>query len=487
MKIVKSMKIKFSYFNKKEVLKVKKYNIIFLWGIIAAFFFVYLSLCFNHNIWTDEGYTIDLLRNCKTIKDVWLFTAQDVHPPLYYMILLPFSNIFGINLLLLKIISIVPMIIIMIIGATYIKKEFGFRTALLFILFVGVIPCTMEYAVQVRMYSWAMLFVTVCGLSAYNAFKTNKNSSFVLMACAGTACAYTHYFSFISVIWIYGFLFLLFIFKKPKALWKWLFMALGSVIMFLPWLPYMYQQVSGVSGAYWIPEITKDVIESYFSWLFETDLPYSPLLLQGLCIISFFFISITIYKYKSEKEERNKKIFGILCLFVLVLTVVVGVVLSNAIRPIFIIRYVIPCIGLLSLFLAIGLGKLPNELYILLILFCVCLGIVDYENTYYDEYKATKVVETEAFFQQNLGEDDFILYNFEKYDFIYEYYFDKDKLVYIEDMDFGSEYENLWFINTGVYLQITPAQIEDYGLSIFYMGSFGIEHNEFKIYQIRKK
>ena len=213
-----------------------RYKNIALWLLILAFGGIYLSLCFNNNIWTDEGFTIDLLRNCKTFRDVCDFTATDVHPPLYYLILKVFTDRLGIHLLLIKILSIVPMLITMVLAPTVIRKEFGFRTALFFILILGTLPCTMEYAVQARMYTWAILFVTLCGLSAYRIATRNKLIDWLGYLLGGVCAAYTHYFAFTAVLWIYGFLFLYLLNWKRKQLLKWLVATVLSLIAYLPCL-----------------------------------------------------------------------------------------------------------------------------------------------------------------------------------------------------------------------------------------------------------
>ena len=104
---------------------------------ILGFALVYLSLCFNDNIWTDEAFTIDLLRSCNTYGEAVWFTAGDVHPPLYYLILKPFTDAFGIHLFLLKALSIVPMLFTMGLGITFVHRRFGFKTAFLYILMLG--------------------------------------------------------------------------------------------------------------------------------------------------------------------------------------------------------------------------------------------------------------------------------------------------------------------------------------------------------------
>ena len=100
-------------------------------GIVAVFFFLlYLSLCFNNNVWTDEAFTIELLKS--DMSGIVQGTASDVHPPLYYLIAKCFIYVLGNSLLALKFISIVPMILCMTWGAVIIWRRFGFRAALLF-------------------------------------------------------------------------------------------------------------------------------------------------------------------------------------------------------------------------------------------------------------------------------------------------------------------------------------------------------------------
>ena len=70
-------------------------------AVSAVFFFlVYVSLCFNNNVWTDESFTIDLLK--LDFPGILHGTASDVHPPLYYLIAKCFVLVFGDSLLSLK-------------------------------------------------------------------------------------------------------------------------------------------------------------------------------------------------------------------------------------------------------------------------------------------------------------------------------------------------------------------------------------------------
>lgn len=463
---------------------MKHYKEWVLWVLIIAFGGIYLSLCFNNNIWTDEGYTIDLLRNCKTFQEVCNFTAKDVHPPLYYLILKIFTDRFGIHLLLIKILSIVPMLLTMVLGATVIRKEFGFRTALFFILTMGTLPCTMEYAVQARMYTWAIFFVTLCGLEAYRTATQGKLIGWLGYLLGGVGAAYTHYFAFVAVLWIYGFLFLYLLIRRRKQLLKWLATALLSLVIYLPWLTKMSAQIKGVSGSYWIPEIDGKVLLSYFPWIVNTNLPYVTAVMAVIFVIALLLIAYQIGKKKGLDGKTTAALFGV---GIPILVVVTGVALSKLIRPIFIIRYIMPSIGLLCLFLAIAFSYLETKAWIAMGLFWAALGTVDYQKNYYDEYQATYTPQTEQFLKDHLGENDLVVYNYYGYDFIYEYYINRAQLVYIGDVDLNGNFDNLWFLDTPLNLEFTQEQLTEYGLVSIPMGQYGIEQNEFKIYQIRRQ
>lgn len=469
--------------------------------LILGFAFVYLSLCFNNNIWTDEAFTIDLLKNSESYMDAVWFTAGDVHPPLYYLILKPFADIFGVRLFLLKALSIVPMLLTMELGITFVYRRFGFRTAFLYILMLGAIPCAMEYAVQVRMYSWAMLFVTACAFSAVDAYERNKKRDWIVFVLAGVASAYTHYFAFAAVLWIYGFFFLAVVYKKRESLKAFLLAAAVSLAAYLPWLRVLYAQVSGVRKNYWIAGIDKEVLLSYFDTLFETKLlPFSTQIMVLLFGIAFVWLVYRLVlgvtgktgKGKAGKGARQdaqtqKAVLALLAFFVPVLTAAFGVTVSLLMRPVFIARYLMPCVPLLCFFFAAAWSEAPKKVYAALLAFTFFLGTVVYQDTWQVEYQSTYVPQTEQFFVEKLGENDIIVYNFEIFDFIYAYYFDEEKLVYIEDVDLSQAYDNIWLMDTHGQPEFAAEDLEQYGWTKTFMGNYGIEHDEFKIYRITKK
>lgn len=455
-----------------------------LWASAVFFFLVYLSLCFNDNVWTDEAFTIDLLKS--DFAGIIQGTASDVHPPLYYLIVKCFTLVAGSSLLSLKLVSIAPMVLLMTWGARIVWKRFGFHPALAFNVFLAVIPCTMEYAVQVRMYSWALFFVTFMAFWAYEGLLENQWRYFAGASVMAAAAAYTHYFAFVSALWIYGFWFLSLLIKKRKALVKWLAAAAASLIMYVPWLPYMKIQVRGVSKSYWIEEITGETIKEFFPFLFDMDIPYTTGIWLGLCAAGIVIAAALCVR--GGQEKRQEGVFALLLLLVPVWTAAAGVVASNLIRPVFIVRYLLPCMGLLALFLALTLGRAPRRIYMALLLFLLFAGVVDYQKSVYREYTWTHTAETEEFLEEHVGEKDIVAYNYETYRLIYDYYFAPDELVLWQDIDLDAvEYETIWLLDTIYWPYPTEEYLAEKGWQKEFMGNYGIEHNDFKIFRITRK
>lgn len=451
-------------------------------AITALFFFlIYVSLCFNDNVWTDEAFTIDLLK--QDFRGILHGTASDVHPPLYYLIAKCFVLVFGDSLLSLKMISIIPMLLCMTWGAAIVWKRFDFHTALLFSLLLGAIPCTMEYAVQIRMYSWAIFFVTFMAMWAYEAYLEQSWRYFAGIVLTSAAAAYTHYFAFVSAILIYGFLFLALVCRKRKGLLKWLASVLAALLLFMPWMPYMKIQVRGVSKSYWIEEITGETIREFLPFLFDMDIPWSAEIWAAFLIVGMLLAVLMIVK-----RERVQGIYALLLLAVPVFTAVTGVVASSLIRPIFIVRYLLPCMGLTALFLAITLSRYAcREIYLAMLVFFLCVVGVDYKESIYQEYQWTLTAQTEAFLESHVGEKDIIAYNYESYKLIYDYYWDDTEKILWTDVDLEDhEYETIWLLDTIYWPTPTDEYLAGFGWKKTFMGNYGIEHNNFKIYEITR-
>ncbi len=462
-------------------IKYERLYTILLWGIVAWFTILYMTLIFSHNIWTDEAFTIQLLRG--NIHDIIEGTAKDVHPPLYYLYAKVFWELFHGSLIAQKIATILPMTGVLVIGATLIRKEFGNRTSLLFLLFMTCIPCTMEFSVQVRMYSIALLFVTLCGFYAYKAFFTGNWKDFLIFAWNGVLAAYTHYFAFVSIVVITGFLLIAILLWNRKRIAAWGISAVGMIVGYLPWMPYFIRQVTSVEQGYWIPEITAQTVWDYFVWTFNLEL------VPGMVFVFLILLkAVSLFNIvRIEKYKEKTDIFALICMLVPTFTMILGVVASVIKTPIYRDQYILPALGFLALFFGIALRKSKQWVIVSVSIFLLFVGAVQYKECFRQEYRSSYVEQTENFFAENLEEGDFIVYNWKVYGFIYECYFDAEQMSYLEDFDFSQDFHTVWFLHTQWEPEIPQEIIDAYGLVVEDMGTYGIEQNDFNIYKVYKQ
>lgn len=348
--------------------------------IIAAF--IYATLMFNNNVWYDEAYTLAMIPH--SFSDILRITAEDVHPPLYYFALKIFCSFGGDVLIMSKIFSIIPIVLMMILGYVQLGKIFDKKTALAFVLLVALMPLYQGFSVEVRMYTWASFTVFGCGVFAYRAITSGKIRHFVFYSLFGVASAYLHYFAFVSVLIIYFFAFVGAI-KKKKFL-PWLISALASLASYIPWMSAFIMQLGEkVTSEYWIAPITLEVIKGYFDvWLKCGEYTY---------IYKFVFAAMLVGCIIAVIITKNKERIRVLLLgvSVFVLTCVIGIVASVLVRPVFIERYAIPAIGLVLASMAAGIGVVKSRIVLSLITAVgIAASAINYPSAYDIEYNSSE-------------------------------------------------------------------------------------------------
>ena len=120
--------------------------------------------------------------------------------------------------------------------------------------------------------------------------------------------------------------------------------ALLSAAAYLPWLPSFISQVTTVSSNYWIQPLT---FRSVFGCMKHVFLPVSYATTKNyilaVAMIVVFAVAF-LYSYFKKKDVTHR--YVLLCgLFIPVFTASMGFVCSALNRPIFVYRYLIPCLG----------------------------------------------------------------------------------------------------------------------------------------------
>lgn len=298
-----------NYMEKKQKCSGREIAGFLLLGLSLIMLGKSVMLCFSSDIWYDELFTVGLAQH--SYGELVRLTAADVHPPLYYCIVKLFADLCKLikpgagTIIPAKIVSVLPYFILLLYAVTLIRKRFGMFTGGLFLFCVTAMPQLSAYTVEMRMYGWALLFVTtaflhgyvlvaekgygvrkanassesyvnqrtgpqenaVCGkdgagevASADNAAGRRKKQVRAFHAAAfvlyGLAAAYTQYFACVAVVMVYLFLLFAFWFQDRRRLREWMVYVGISVIAYVPWLSALAGQLGAVRENYWILPLT---------------------------------------------------------------------------------------------------------------------------------------------------------------------------------------------------------------------------------------
>ncbi len=337
-------------------------KILFIASVIALLYVSYIGFT-KLGMWYDEIYSLGMVKS--SFSDFINFAFLDVHPPLYYLIYKTFCKIFiGVNPVIIgKFTSLLPFYLILILAFTKVRKNWGYLTAGLFAFCIVTMPQLMNFAVELRMYSWGLFFVTASFIYANEITNNSNLKNWAILTLLTIASAYTHYFSAVASFVIY-----LFLLIRNKDLKMYFTSAIIAVLSFMPWLVILKQQASTVSNNYWIAPITINRIIGYLFFVFSPDNQ----VINSNQIASFsvlgllLLIGVIVLLAKSNKKDSC----GIL---IAVCVPIIGIILSLIIRPIFHPRYLIPVLGCLWLGVSIILSKNFNNKKIFIPIFVVIL------------------------------------------------------------------------------------------------------------------
>lgn len=325
---------------------------------------IYLSLgLFNINLWFDETYTLGLIN--QNFSSMYSIANTDVHPILYYFLLKLFTIIFGNSIFICRLFSIIPFIILMILGYTKIKKDFSQETGLIFSILIAIMPVSMHYATQIRMYSWSVLFVTLTALYAYDIIKKSNTKYFCLFTIFSICSAYTHYYALITIAMINAILFIYIIFKKREILKKFFLFAIIELILYLPGLKIFITQTLQVQKGFWITINYPDIFYEIYKYYFSDTIKNSGLLIIALIINTLFVIKLII----SNNKFRNIARVNIL---VYMLVIAIGLIVSRK-QAVFITRYLIPMLGIYAISLSIVISSISSNMLKSVVIFLILL------------------------------------------------------------------------------------------------------------------
>ncbi len=427
-----------------------------------------VTLCFSRDIWYDELFTVGMIEH--SYGDLIAFTARDVHPPLYYCIVkfvVDLCKLISVQtdpVAAAKLVSTLPYFGLLCYSVTLIRKSFGMFTGGLFFFCLIAMPQLPAYTVEVRMYSWALLFVTAAFLHAYGTLTAKEGKGKRIHAAAfvlyGIAAAYTQYFACVAVVMIYFCVLLVFVLRDRGRIREWLLWVGISVAAYLPWLLILYRQITAVRENYWILPLTWRSLGGCVKFLMKPVFTNDTVNTVLAVVLAAGYAAVFAGCGWRYKLEHNGRVFekgadnphfipAAAGLTVLAGVVEFGFAASVILRPIFVYRYMIPALGCFWLCFALcmnsilykpknnaakeedvpggrrdvpGRERLVSGLALLLLGLIVVAGLRDYRAFMgEEEYKTVCMKETEEALSM-IGPKDIVLYNFDQVQAVTGYY-----------------------------------------------------------------
>lgn len=281
------------------------------------------------SIWHDEGFSMML--SGRMPLDIWLGSARDVHPPLYYLLLHFWMQLFGNSPFSARALSAVLGVITVIIGYKIVQKISTERAARLAGVFLALAPFLIRYSQEARMYGVLGVFLLLGTWLLLLLVERPKNvwlwTGYILAMVAGL---YTHYFAVLVIAahWLY-----LVSLEQPRQ-WKfaqtlwlspaWWLANLAIGLIYAPWLPNFIGQFTRGQGIGWIPKTTIFTFPSGV-WQFFTYTDARALAGWIYFILPLAILAASFYILLGDKEQRHGKRLLVLYTFVpILLTIIVS-------------------------------------------------------------------------------------------------------------------------------------------------------------------
>lgn len=444
-------------------MKSKKinYKILYISIILLGTLFLLIS-CFHSNMWFDESYSIAIAKH--SFKEIWQIGSHDVHPVLYYIMIRIVMIITNNSIVCVRLFSCVPLILMSILGYSFIRKEFGNKAGLIFTFFSLFFPTLLTYAGEIRMYTWAMLFVTMMFVYAYktmnnynvrealsddnNIMYENKIKSkntllkyWIIFSIFSLASAYTHYYALVVAAIINVGMFIYFIIAYTKSskndtsnyddikndnkksekinsenirkvnLISSIVSALVQIILYIPWLFVFISQTKVVSKGFWIKFPTPlNVIEFIYTGnIGEGSVPKYLSIPFSLISIAFLIYLIVKNwkrnsiktKFPKTKETKTTKVIALIWVTIILIMCLASLIMKQSV---FYQRYLFTLMGLFLIGFSI---LLSGENKKIIATYCLCILIIstilniNLINTNYDYTNKEPMIYLKSELQQN--------------------------------------------------------------------------------------
>lgn len=418
-----------------------KYQIFIFLVELAVVFFMLIRIARNEAVDWDEAYTWRMVTK-NSFFTMLKMTAADVHPPLYYALVMAAMKIFGENIFVGKMVSVAGWIATAVLGITQIRKRWGVKVTVLFLPVTGLAPQMIYYNLNLRMYSWMIFFVLASVLFAYEIMLSGRIKWWIGFILTSLGGVYTQYFAVVPLAFTYLFLLIYCIAEDREQIKKWIFCSIATVAGYVPWLGVvtdMMKQDAASGGK----EIAVN-IGALCRWAFQCNIEMSEYMPAMLFLIAVFCFILKRKEY-TEKEQIYLGFVG----GVFFLSYGLCMLLQREFNHFWSERYVVDALLFIWLFLIINISRKDFRIWCLSVLWLGILMLSSYARMQEIELRTISWTTQAKQLLEQVQNEEKVVYNYSTYDTLYSYYLPNVEFIWYEDIDFNEIGEEFYMISWG--------------------------------------
>ncbi|MCL4466650.1 MAG: glycosyltransferase family 39 protein [Chloroflexi bacterium] len=347
--------------------------------VLAAAYAVRLRGLNDWGFWYDEGHS--LLVGNKPLPDLFATLANDVHPPLYFLLVRLWQQPFGDSEFALRWLSVLCGTLTVALVWRVAALLVDGKAALLAAVLASTSPLLVYASQEARMYALATFLVCLIACLLTLAWRTNQRLPWLALPAVEAAALYAHYYVALPLAALSLAALLAYVaggWRHPRRLLAWLCVQVAALALFVPWLPTAVQRLQ-VYGSDWLPRLTAQELaqRSWLAlnlgpWPWDSDLT-APL--AAATALTCLALLVGLF------ERRHR--FAVLAAAGWLMLTVVPVIYAALQRPMYHPRYVVQAVPAYCLLLAIGLSRgrrAPLALGLAASAFFIGTGLVGIEH-----------------------------------------------------------------------------------------------------------
>lgn len=321
-------------------------------GVVAAVICgIVLRFVSAGQLWLDESISVQIAH--RSVPHLLAALRRDGSPPLYYLLLHFWMNVFGTSTEAVRTLSSVISLFALPLGWFVGRALGGRRLAVIMLLLVTSTPWALRYSTETRMYSLILVEVLAGILVVLWARAQPTLGRLGAVTCLTAAMAYTHYWTLYLLAPVFGWL----AFRRE---WRINVAMAAAVLPFAPWIPSFIYQLRNTGTPWAVPADFKIFQSALVAW----GGPEQTGSLLALAMIALAVIGFGAVRRAGPREPVTLRPSGVPGIRVIgafaAAPLLVAVALAAVTHSGYALRYTAVCLPFYLLLVGRGLAVLPG-------------------------------------------------------------------------------------------------------------------------------